>query len=428
MNSKYLELVVIILVMLASNCRMLAQKWVVDELEPMPQAISNNSVVGHKGYVYSFSGIDNTKIYSGISNAAFKYDISTDTWSALPDLPDDRTKIAAAASVVKDKIYIIGGYTVLASGNEISSAKTHVFNTLTDRYETDGLDIPIPIDDQVQAVYRDSLIYVVTGWSNSNNVTAVQVYDPAQNTWSVATPLPANTYRVFGASGTIVGDTLYYLGGAANGSFAAAPYLRKGYINPNDPMDISWEEEQSNDAIGYRAAASVWGDNPIWFGGSSVTYNFDGIAYNGSGGVEPNMQIINYDRQAGSLGEPIIVEDLTSMDLRGIAKIGPNEYLIAGGMTNNQTVTSRTLRVSYNETSSVTPLKENKHSIWPTVANQQLFVSAQPAARYRIIHSNGSLCLEGHCKGELEQLDVSQLSSGIYYVIIEQECHAFTKR
>ena len=38
----------------------------------------------------------------------------------------------------------------------------------------DGADIPKAIDDQVQAVWQDSLIYVITGWSNTTNVVDVQ--------------------------------------------------------------------------------------------------------------------------------------------------------------------------------------------------------------------------------------------------------------
>ena len=77
-------------------------------------------------------------------------------------------------------------------------------------------------------VYKDSLIYVVTGWSGSGfsgtNVANVQIYNPANDTWSVGTPVPnTNQYKAFGASGIIVEDTIYYFGGAKISGFNFLP-------------------------------------------------------------------------------------------------------------------------------------------------------------------------------------------------------------
>ena len=93
--------------------------------------------------------------------------------------------------MVDDVAYVIGGYHVFADitvraqfGPGTSVGSGH------ETWLTDGAPIPIPIDDHVQAVWRDSLIYVITGWSNNTNVAAVQIYDPALDQWSVGTPGP----------------------------------------------------------------------------------------------------------------------------------------------------------------------------------------------------------------------------------------------
>jgi len=89
----------------------------------------------------------------------------------------------------------------------------------------------------VQAVWRDSLLYVITGWSNSNNIRFTQVYDPITDSWTNGSLLPNdNNYTSFGASGTIIGDKIYYFGGArSTGNFPIQNYMRTGKINPNDP-------------------------------------------------------------------------------------------------------------------------------------------------------------------------------------------------
>lgn len=261
----------------------------------MPVALTNNAVTSAKVagqyYTYSFGGIDSSLVWSGIRQDAFRLNLNAG-WTILPPIPDTLGKIASAASTVKGKIYLIGGYHVLEDGSEISSNRVHIFDPLTNTWLPDGAPVPVPIDDQVQGVYRDSLIYVVTGWSNTSNVANVQIYNPATDSWQVGTPVPATSqYRAFGAAGGIVGNKIIYAGGARMGvNFPIAPYIRCGEIDPADPKQITWSFVEDSLAARYRAAPIVDYDafNDIWLtGGSSVTYNFDGIAYNGSGGVEP---------------------------------------------------------------------------------------------------------------------------------------------
>jgi len=232
------------------------------ELPDLPEAVANNVVtdamVSGVKYIYSFSGIDSTKQFSGIHKKAFRYNTATKIWDRINDLPSGNGRIAAAASTVKNKIYILGGYEVFSGGGESSFDKVHAYDPETNEYLEDGMPIPIPIDDQVQAVYKDSLIYVVTGWSNNGNVADVQIYDPANDSWSTGTPVPNTVdYKVFGASGAILGDTLYYIGGARSGaSFPATTFSRKGYIIPDNPTDIEWSGVSGIPAARcYRAAA-----------------------------------------------------------------------------------------------------------------------------------------------------------------------------
>ena len=303
-------------------------------------------------HVYSFSGIDETKIYSGIHKKAFRYNTQTQVWDEIAELPSGNGRIAAGASVVKNKIYIIGGYEVFSNGSEVSVDKTHIYNPETNSYETDGTPIPLAIDDHVQAVWRDSLIYVVTGWSNTTNFPNVQIYNPSNDEWTVGTSVPnTNDYKVFGASGAIIGDTIYYLGGAKSSSgFNISNSLRRGIIDPNDPTNITWSLVPNASENVYRAAALPIGNSIYWIGGSEITYNFNGIAYNGSGGVPPREDLTILMTETDTLitrvpdmfgnGMPQV------MDLRGIASLNDGgRAIIVGGMMANQQVTDRVFEV-----------------------------------------------------------------------------------
>jgi N-acetylneuraminic acid mutarotase len=322
--------------------------WTWTELDTMPFRTANNAVceaiVNGEEFVYSFGGIDTTKEYTGIHQRSFKYGVATDSWSEIAPLPDTLGKIAKGASFVNGKIYILGGYHVFSNGNEVSSDRVHIYNPSTDSYETDGAVIPVAIDDHVQAVYKDSLIFVVTGWSNTANRPEVQVYDTYLDQWQEGTDVPNNNFfKAFGASGTIIGDTLYYHGGVSGSfSFVARTYMRRGYINPTDATDITWEQltDAPGDA-GYRSACSSVGNTAFWIGGAATAYNYDGIAYNGSGGVDPSTRVLHFSLHDYQYND-VVSEPYGVMDLRGIAKLSNNRWIICGGMDTNQVVSNRT--------------------------------------------------------------------------------------
>ncbi|MGB1248877.1 MAG: Kelch repeat-containing protein, partial [Chitinophagales bacterium] len=235
----------------------------VTEIGALPEAVSNNAVcegyVNGIPYLFSFSGIDTSKVYSGIHLKSFRYNITTGQSEQIGDLPDNNGKIAAGASRIGNIIYIAGGYHVAANGSETSSAKMHRYDINNNVFLTDGADIPVATDDHVQAVWRDSLIYLITGWSNTGNIPDVQIYNPTTDTWLVGTPTPNNhQYKSFGASGTILDDTIFYFGGAASSAgFGIQNQVRKGVINPIDPTDITWSIDTPEIAIvGYRMACT----------------------------------------------------------------------------------------------------------------------------------------------------------------------------
>ena len=222
------------------------------EVANMPMAISNNAVTegwaNDTAYMYSFGGIDSTKIWSGINKKSFRYNTVSDVWDTIPDLPNPNAVIAAGASYVDSIIYIMGGYRVLSNGNEISSNIVNRFDPRTNTYLSNGTNIPVATDDHVQAVYKDSLIYLITGWNNNGNIPNVQIYDPANDNWLIGTPVPNNnTYKAFGATGIIINNTIYYHGGASNGfNFPCQSNLRIGQINPADPTQITWSFQNEN--------------------------------------------------------------------------------------------------------------------------------------------------------------------------------------
>ncbi len=316
----------------------------------LPEPVSNNAVcegfVNDTAYVYSFAGIDFSKKYSGIHLRAFRFNTITGKSERIADLPDTLGKVAAAASRIGNIIYITGGYHVYADGSEKSSSKMHRYDTQNNKFLNDATDIPIATDDHVQDVWRDSLIYLITGWCDTENIPNVQIYDPIYDSWQQGTPTPdLPEYKSFGASGLIVQDTIYYFGGATSEKgFAIQNHLRKGVIDPDDPTQITWSisipDEKYNN---YRAVAVNFDESILWIGGSNNTFNYNGIAYDGSGGVPTSNLFINYEDQKLS---GIRIGDIP-MDLRGLAKTDDYTIFLAGGMLGDQKVSSKIFRIEW---------------------------------------------------------------------------------
>lgn len=408
------------------STKLFAQVWEVTEMAPMPEPVSNNAVieaiVNGIPHVYSFSGIDTTKSYSGIHLRSFKYNSQTNQWTSITPLPDTLGKIAAAASYVKGIIYIIGGYHVFSNGSELSSGKVHRFDPATDTYLSDGADIPKAIDDQVQAVWRDSLIYVITGWSNTNNVSDVQIYNPSLDVWTNGTPLPppGGVYRSFGASGAIVGDTIYYFGGAnAASGFPIQNVLRKGAIDPNDPTQITWSSSVPDaGVVGYRMACTEAFGNIHWIGGSNQTYNYDGLAYSNGAGVPNNNRNLYWSNSQQWQWDS---SQVYPMDLRGIAKTSDSIRYLAGGMEAGQTVSSKTLRLKYKPLPI--SLNENvrlglKIKIYPNPSTDLVTIAwgEEEVEDLKLLDSKGATLKEFKGLSSPYRLDVSTLPKGIYWI------------
>jgi N-acetylneuraminic acid mutarotase len=394
-------------------------------LADMPKRMSNNPIasakVGGQSFVYTFGGLDSTKTQAGIHKKSFKFNIATNTWSSLPDIPDATGKLAAAASTVKNKIYIIGGYYVQPNGNESSSNFVHVFDPLTDTYLPNAANVPVAIDDQAQAVWRDSLIYVVTGWSNTTNVANVQIFDAQNNNWLVGTPVPNNVqYKVFGSSATIIGDTIYYVGGASTGTnFPLQQVLRKGVINPNNPTQITWStllsiNQPASPFATYRNAMFSYGGKLFAIGGSAITYNYNGLAYSNGAVVSPTGYIQYGVQTAGGSVYSSFILPTPLMDLRNVVQIDSTSFLVCGGMTTGATVINKTFRFD------VIPLAIEKVAIErpvlaypnPIKRGEVLKISKENLSKIEVFNGNGKLVL--FKKSNLSELKTADLKAGIY--------------
>ena len=398
---------------------------------PMPVKRSNLAAasmeIGDTTWIFTFMGIDSTKLWSGIQLDAWKYNTRSDRWYRIADVPDTEGRIAASATAFDGRIYLIGGYKVYAGGNEYTSPRVDIYDPATDSW-SQGDSVPIPTDDHVQVSFRDSLFYLVSGWSQNTNTRQVQIYDPVQDSWSSAGNIGGP--GLFGHAGAISGDTILYLDGVriSGGSFVLENKVWRGVINPANPNSVVWTNLGAHPGPKvYRGAGFAYRHRMIFTGGTANAYNIDGIGYNGNPSLESG-RTFGYNLVTEQWEEYARNPD-SVMDVRQVVQVGDNQFYVIGGMAAGQTVTHSVSvfvvdSVLAGRAEEVLPASGwqwvtlDPQGWWQLVPNQPV-----AGAQVRLTDLSGRV-LEGTCKvqsGGTIEIELTGYPAGLYLLSLQAE-------
>ena len=187
-------------------------------------------------------------------------------WINVTTLPTGRG--ATSASVIDDKIYVIGGNT--GAPGWIEKAENEVYDPLTDTWDTTKSDMPTPRGWLTTAVVND-IIYAIGGGYPAHTNTN-EAYDPVTDTWTIKAPMP--TVRRGMQSGVVDG-IIYVIGG----------------------------NEISRDCLAYDPVANSWtikAPVPVGGGGDLALAVYNGLIYAFGGGyytVGPYSNVYAYNPQ-----------------------------------------------------------------------------------------------------------------------------------
>jgi N-acetylneuraminic acid mutarotase len=177
-------------------------------------ASSEGIAVSHGGSVYALGGRNG----AGTDNNRFTP--SSETWTSLAPLPNGRNGLGAA--VIGNSIYAIGGRP--ETGGPCSS-----FTQFADveRYDiasnTWTAVAPLPTErSDVGAIAHGGKIYVFGGCKfTAATVTGeVDIYDPTTNTWTEGAPMPTPRAGFYGIGRK--GNKIYVVGGLDAGGGASS--------------------------------------------------------------------------------------------------------------------------------------------------------------------------------------------------------------
>jgi hypothetical protein len=318
----------------------LAAPWT--EGPPLPLPLANNAVAGVEGSVFTFGGLGPSMTWNGITTRSFRWDLGTDLWTEIARLPGP-PRLAATAQAVGSHIYVFGGYTVSADGAEATTSRVDIYDPATDRWGA-GSPIPVPVDDAVSGVWRDSLIVLVSGWRDRGNVPDVQFYDPATDRWRRGTDFPG--VPVFGHTGGVVGESIVVIDGVR--TVEGRPRYRleravwigemEGGREAAGEVSIRWGRLDDHPGAGiYRGAAATVGARLVVLGGTDNPYNYDGVGYDGVPAA-PNAR--GWSFEVGSAVWSPFSAPLPTMDHRGLVRVG-DRLVLVGGLDEERRVSRR---------------------------------------------------------------------------------------
>jgi len=176
-------------------------------LPDLPEARAAGGLAYLDGVLHFFGGTNRARDRETGEHWALDLADAGAGWTARAPLPDPRNHLGTA--VIDGRIYVVGGQTGQDQAST-SRSELDVYDPATDTW-TRKASLPIPLSHTV-ATPLDGRLVVMAGQTAYNQSSAsVFLYDPATDRWATASPLPAP--RFAGVAAT-VGRTLFYLGGS----------------------------------------------------------------------------------------------------------------------------------------------------------------------------------------------------------------------
>ena len=152
----------------------------------------------HNGKIYVFGGSGLNGVATTVFSNRFQYyDIASDTWHPLPNMPTARE---TKGKIVNDKLYVIGGF------NGTSSRLINIYDINTNRW-TDQITMPAGISGHSLAVSGDK-IFIAGGY---NNQTFLAYFDTTTNKFH---QLSSNMIPRRHAVAEVYNNKLYIIGGS----------------------------------------------------------------------------------------------------------------------------------------------------------------------------------------------------------------------
>ena len=239
----------------------------------MPKAVTHaGAAVGANRYVYLAGGyVSQNATNTGGQILAvrdtWRYDTTTNAWTALPPLPAARG--AGALALINNQLHFFGGHDAARVDKG-----DHWVLTIGGTAWTTSAALPTPRNHLGTAVLGGK-IYAVGGKLGNDSgarLTAVHVWNPAApGAWTVAASIPVARSHILGAT-FVMGNRIVIAGGDTNTTNQAT-----ALVSAYNPTTNSWATLTPLPAARHSGAATALGNQIFFTTGSLQTTSYQGV-------------------------------------------------------------------------------------------------------------------------------------------------------
>lgn len=180
----------------------------------LPQLITHAGVAEDASSVYFVAGYVGTgKGYNQVfgSNKVWRYDFASDTYTALPNLPQQLA--GGGAALIGRKLHYFGGYQLAGRSDTTIHLVLDLDNPSAGWKSAAAM---VNTRSHMGVTVVDGKIYAIGGQTGyDDNLTThnnVQVYDPAADAWTMKTGMPTAVSHIHSAT-FLFGDRIFVMGG-----------------------------------------------------------------------------------------------------------------------------------------------------------------------------------------------------------------------
>jgi N-acetylneuraminic acid mutarotase len=200
-------------------------------LTPMPTPRIDFGVAVYEHTIFVIGG----QIGNNFSSANEAYNTLNDTWETMAPMPTERSEIQA--SMVNGKIYVMGGINYAGYVALLNALPMNEVYDISNNSWSTKQPMPYPVYSYACAVLTNK-IYFMGGTNHTVPTSLTQIYDTQNDSWSFGADMPTAVLgAAAGATGALAPERIYVMGGA--------PYavIDLQGLNANqvyDPENNSW--------------------------------------------------------------------------------------------------------------------------------------------------------------------------------------------
>jgi len=218
----------------------------------MPDALWGHSasMVDDKIYIIG-GGPDN----NAPSTVVKEYDPATDKWTKKADMPTARGALSTA--VVKGKVYAIGGSRFWG---DAGLSTVEEYDPVADKW-TEKADMPTARYIHTSGAVNGK-VYVIGGATAWSFISAVEEYDPAKDKWTKKADMPTATGL---HSASVLNGKIYVIGGRTNNP---ALDVSLSTLEEYDPVTDTWTKKANMPTARFYLSSNAINGKIYAIGGS----------------------------------------------------------------------------------------------------------------------------------------------------------------